>query len=57
MWWDATRAWRDLGMDGCGPIFENPAMPVQHSNRTEKDLLDTFKSGFRDGLDKKLIDR
>ena len=59
--WDATRFWLDLGVDGyrldaIGTIFENPAMPDQRSNMTEEDLRDTFKRGFPDSPDKKLIE-
>ena len=59
--WDATRFWLDLGVDGyrldaIGTIFENPAMPDQISNMTEEDLRNTFKRGFPDTPDKKLIE-
>ncbi|MCI0551680.1 MAG: alpha-glucosidase, partial [Anaerolineae bacterium] len=59
--WDATRFWLDLGVDGyrldaIGTIFENPAMPDQRSNMTQEDLRSTFKRGFPDSPDKKLIE-
>ena len=59
--WDATRFWLDLGVDGyrldaIGTIFENPAMPDQRSNMTEEDLRDTFKRGFPETPDKKMIE-
>jgi len=59
--WDAVRFWLDLGVDGyrldaIGTIFENPAMPDQRSNMTEEELRSTFKRGFPDRPDKKLIE-
>jgi alpha-glucosidase len=59
--WDATRFWLDMGVDGyrldaIGTIFENPAMPDQQSNMTEEDLRNTFRRGFPDRPDKKLIE-
>jgi len=59
--WDATRFWLDLGVDGyrldaIGTIFENPEMPDQRSNMTEEQLRSTFKRGFPDRPDKKLIE-
>lgn len=58
---DAVRFWLDLGVDGyrldaIGTIFENPAMPDQRSNMTEEELRRTFKRGFPDRPDKKLIE-
>jgi alpha-glucosidase len=59
--WDATRFWLDLGVDGyrldaIDTIFENPEIPDQQSNMTEEDLRNTFKRGFPDRPDKKLIE-
>jgi alpha-glucosidase len=59
--WNAVRFWLDLGVDGyrldaIGTIFENPAMPDQHSNMTEEELRRIFKRGFPDRPDKKLIE-